>query len=483
MPDTTSVGMKAAVLALGQFCVVAAFQSTAIVLPAIGQDLQVDPAALSWLVSAVALSYGGLLPVAGRLADRFGPGRTLGWGAAALAVFAMLALVAPSFPILLSARILQGAAMAVYTPAMVALLRQAFDDEPSRRRALVWWNAAGGVGGVIAVVAGGAVAGWLGWRPVLLLVALPALATALGSRVAFRSFRASTPSATVRPLGGILTSMAAAAVILTMTVAQSTQDRLLTVASVGVAAVLVLAWCRHELRSREPIVPRRLRNWWHLQPVAIAVLHGAAINTPIFFYSLFAQDQLRLDPFLVGLGFLPCNIGLLAGSVIGGAVHRRLGSVACAVIGLAAVALGLGLLLPLSDQSNLWLPFAPAFVVYGAGANIGQIGFLALAGERAPEAAGTLGGLVTAGGQLGTAVGLALLTGIASIPAGAVDGIRLAFAGAAGLALLGLLAAVVPRRSGRGSARPGRGREGTRPSVPASSSTAGPGGAVSPETP
>jgi MFS family permease len=440
-PDTAA----AAVLAVGQFCVVAAFQATAIVLPAIGTDLHVAPAELQWLVSATALGYGGLLPVAGRLADRFGVRKAFALGTFALSLASIAAAAASTFTFLIAARFAQGAAMAAYTPAMLGLLRHGFETDPARRRALIWWNAAGGIGGILAVVAGGALAQPLGWRPVLLLIAVPALAVAITAGRVFDEPLVPAAGGRVQPLGGLLVSLAAAGLVLTLTLAQRQEAQevtwILLVASTGLTGL----WLLNERRSDVPVVPRRLRRWTKLQPVVVATLHGAAINTPIFFYALFAQEHLKAGPLEVGLGFLPCNIGLILGSWAGGTLHRRVASGRVAATGLCIVALGVAALATVTEDSTLLVPFLPAFLLYGAGASIAQTGFIALAAERGGDDTATLGGLLTAGAQLGTAGALAVLTTLAAVPSSDIVGARLAFVGAATFAITGVIASLGAR--------------------------------------
>jgi MFS family permease len=439
----------AVVLAAGQFCIVAAFQAPAIILPAIGQDLRIGSAHLQWLVSATALSFGGLLPVAGRLADRFGARTMLTAGTLALALTSIAGAAAPGFALLLASRALQGAALAAYAPAMLALLQHAFDTDTGRRRALTWWNAAGGLGGILAIVGGGVLAQTMGWRPVLLIIAVPALVIAITTTRVFDNPPTTAARRRIPLLGGVLVSLAASGLTLTLTLADQPHDRTLTWISLAAAALVTAAWCGFERFSAAPMVPRQLRRWPQLQPVVVATLHGAAINTPIFFYALFAQRHHGAGPLEVGLGFLPCNVGLILGSWIAGKLQRHLLNRHVAGIGLTLVALAVAALTTISPSSSILVPFLPAFLVYGAGANIAQAGFIALSAERARGATATLGGLLVAGGQLGTATALALLTTLAATPADDIVGTRLAFAGAAAFAILGIIASLGSKPTNR----------------------------------
>ncbi|WP_152365982.1 MFS transporter [Microlunatus speluncae] len=436
--------LRIGALGLGQLTVVVAFQAVAIVVPAIGADLEVPPSVLQWLVGATALTLAGGLLLAGRLADRFGARQMLIVGSLVTAAGSVVAAVAPEFGSLLLARVAQGVGMALYTPAMISLLSTGFDDRRDRHRALIWWNVAGGVGGVLGVAGGGFVAQF-GWRGVFWLLAVPPVITAVLAWLAFPAGRrrpVAVAGRRVAVINAALLPVAATLLVAGLTTLQ--QGMIIGAVPVIISVLLAVTWVARERRSSRPLVPPELRRWSVLQPIMIAVLHGAAINTPIFFYGLFLQSFRHATPLEVGLGFLPANAGLIAGSVAGSAIVRRWSHRVAAGSGFALLALGIGLLITINADSTVWHPFLTGWLIFGLGVNIAQVGFIGLAGEQSAEEAGTVAGFVTAGGQLGTAIGLAAFVGLSGLAGTELAGYQLGFLGAAVAALAGL--AVAARR-------------------------------------
>jgi DHA2 family lincomycin resistance protein-like MFS transporter len=366
-------------------------------------------------------------------------------GSLVTAAGGVLAAIAPEFGLLLVARVAQGIGMALYTPAMISLLSTGFDHRTDRHRALIWWNVAGGVGGALGVTVGGYVAQF-GWRWAFWLLAVPPLITALLARRAFPSGpRPQTLGAGRRVDLVNATLLPVAATLLVSGLTTLQQGMIIGAVPAILSVVFGLAWWLRERRSRRPLVPPELRRWSVLQPIMIAVLHGAAINTPIFFYGLFLQSFRHATPLEVGLGILPANAGLIAGSALGSVIIRRWSHRVAAGSGLALLAAGIALLATITEDSTIWYPFLAGWLIFGVGTNIAQVGFIGLAGEQAPEEAGTVAGFVTAGAQIGTAIGLAAFVGLSGFATNELDGYRLGFLGAVAAALAGVLVAAAAR--------------------------------------
>src|SRR5689334_13461562 len=136
-----------------------------VALPSIQDDLGLAPTALSWVVNAYVLTFGGLLLLLGRVGDLVGRRRMFVAGSALFTVGTVLAGAAGTQWGLLAGRVLQGAGAAALSPAAMALLLTAFHGA-QRARAMSLWGAASAVGGATGVLAGGLLAGSLGWASV-----------------------------------------------------------------------------------------------------------------------------------------------------------------------------------------------------------------------------------------------------------------------------------------------------------------------------
>lgn len=123
-----------------------------VALPAIGNDLGGGVAGLQWTVNAYTLTLASLILLAGSLADRFGRRRIMATGIAWFVVASLGCALAPTLPVLLAARALQGVGAALLTPASLAILEASFVPA-DRSRAIGAWS---GLGAVAAGLTGAA---------------------------------------------------------------------------------------------------------------------------------------------------------------------------------------------------------------------------------------------------------------------------------------------------------------------------------------
>src|SRR4051794_4133867 len=140
-PEAGERRARLGLLCVAQFVVVLDATIVAIALPAIGNDLDVSPTGLQWVLSAYTLTFGGGLMVAGRVADRLGRRRVFRAGLGLFALASLACALAPSAALLVAARAVQGAGAALVAPSALALLVTLEPDGPHRSRALAVWTA------------------------------------------------------------------------------------------------------------------------------------------------------------------------------------------------------------------------------------------------------------------------------------------------------------------------------------------------------
>ena len=91
-------------------------------------------AEVQWVVNAYLLPLSALLLLGGALGDHFGRRRLLAIGTALFAISSLLCALAPSLPLLLAGRAVQGIGAALLLPNSLALLNAAFAGEAPARR-------------------------------------------------------------------------------------------------------------------------------------------------------------------------------------------------------------------------------------------------------------------------------------------------------------------------------------------------------------
>lgn len=148
-----------------------------VALPAIAAAFRASAPEVQWVINAFTLPLSALLLLGGAAGDRYGRRRLLCLGMALFALASFLCALAPSLPVLLAGRILQGMSAAMVLPSSLAILGAAFQGE-ARGRAVGLWAALGAVAGAVAPPLGGWLVDGAGW-PWVFCVGLPVVAAAL----------------------------------------------------------------------------------------------------------------------------------------------------------------------------------------------------------------------------------------------------------------------------------------------------------------
>ena len=422
--------MRVALPCIAQFVLVLDVTIVAIALPGIQADLELSTTALSWVITAYTLMFGGGLLAAGRLADRVGRRRAFTGGLALFAIASLACGLAPSGGALLGARAAQGAGAAIVSPAALALVTTA----SAGRRALGWWTAAAAGGGASGWVLGGVLSGLLDWRWVFLVNVPICIAAAAAAPRVLEEWRDPRPA---RPdtAGAVLATAGVAALLLALT-ALGRQG--LALGALGV--VLLVALGRAEARAEDPLLdPALLRRPDVAGPNAVAAVLTATTSPAMLLCTLHAQDVLGLHPIAAGLLFAPFNLAVIAGSLAGPRIPER-GAMAG---GLAAVAAGALALLAIDPGAPAVPTLVGGFVLMGGGLGVASVastarGTAALDTRRQ----GLASGLLATSAQFGTALGLAIVVPIAAAraedlgggPAAQVSGYELGFVIVAALA-------------------------------------------------
>ncbi|WP_324276676.1 MFS transporter [Blastococcus brunescens] len=139
-----------------------------IALPRIQDELAITDADLTWVVTAYAIAFGGLLLLGGRLGDIVGRRKVFFGGVLLFAVGSLLAGIAQEQWQLLAARALQGGGAAAASPTALALITTTFPAGPPRNRAFAVYAAMSGAGAAVGLILGGALTE-ASWRWTMLI--------------------------------------------------------------------------------------------------------------------------------------------------------------------------------------------------------------------------------------------------------------------------------------------------------------------------
>ena len=139
-----------------------------VALPAIEAALHPVGAQISWALTAYLIPLGALTLLGGAMGDHFGRRKLFLGGITIFVAASLFCASAPSFPIFVAGRALQGVGAAMLMPNSLAMLGAAFDGE-RRASAIATWAATGALAGAIGPLLGGMIVDSVGWRAIFLM--------------------------------------------------------------------------------------------------------------------------------------------------------------------------------------------------------------------------------------------------------------------------------------------------------------------------
>ncbi|WP_067893494.1 MFS transporter [Actinomadura chibensis] len=389
-------------------------------------DLHADfPAAslsgLTWMITLYAVLFAALLAPAGRLADLVGRRALYRWGIGLFTLASLACALAPTVPVLLGTRAVQGAAAAAMIPASLALLLR--DTPPERRAgAIGLWSAAGAFAAAIGPSLGGVLVDQFGWRS-LFVINVPVGLALLGA--ALRLPRAEGGTGRLPDLlGTVLLGGGVGAVALGVTQTRDwswTDARTLALLLGGAAVVGLALW-----RSARHPVPALEISLWRSHRFALAnaasFLYGTALYCWLLLGVLYLTDKWDYSVLKAGLASTPGAFTATAAAVLMGRLTGRIG-VRPAVTGgaLIMVAGGVWTIAALPSEPHFATFWLPVGLLVGTGMGMvttGTASAAALSVDPLRFAGAT--GLNTTARQLGGALGIAVLAAL--LPARAAHG-------------------------------------------------------------
>jgi EmrB/QacA subfamily drug resistance transporter len=432
-----------------------------VALPSIRHGLGFTTTGLQWVVNAYTLTFAGLLMLGGRSADLLGRRRVFLAGTAMFALSSLACAVASSRGLLIGARGVQGIAGAVTSPATLSIITSTLPEGRERNRGLALWGAMGALGASSGALLGGVLTQWFGWQAIfavniplgaivvgLGLLAIPAIAP---RRDQARHFDALGATLITAGLIGITFG-----IVRTDTLGWGSTGVL---APLAAGVVLLAAFGYVEARvASAPLVPLSIFRIRRLRAANLVVLLMYAANFPAwFFITLYLQQVLHLDAIEAGLGFLPMTGSIFLGSTLAPRVVARFGSRTVIVTAMLSMSAGMLLLSGITPGGSYVANVLAGALLsaLGMGFSLVPATIVAMQGVAGNES-GVASGLLNTSRLMGGALGLAVLSTIASSQTrgdlgvssarALTDGFDLAFTVAVGFALLAAAVAAVALR-------------------------------------
>ncbi|WP_432926690.1 MFS transporter [Microbispora sp. CA-135349] len=396
------------VLGGAQVTLVAAITLLTVPLPAVQREFGLGQGDLALLTSAYGLTFGGLLLLGGRLADRWGAREVFLAGMALLALASAAGGLAPDHAVLLAARFAQGVGAAMAAPAAVSLVTRLRPDVRQRERALAVWGTLSVTGAVAGSLLSGLVAAVTSWRWSFLLPA----AVGVAAVAAGAFLLPSAPRTEVRlDVPGALLATAGL-----VTFAYGLLEGATAVTVTGL--LLTSGFFVLQTRSPRPLLPPRLVAHRRRGAALLVVFVTAAASaTTTFLLSLHMQQVRGMSPISTSLAFLPFLLVVVMGPV-SGRLLRRFGVRRVLVAGLLLAAVSMLLLGNVAAGGSV----LAGLLVFPVASGLAFSGATVAALDDVPaEDAGAAGGLVNTAMEAGPTVGLAVLVALAEARAGHVS--------------------------------------------------------------
>ncbi|MET9799610.1 MFS transporter [Streptomyces sp. NPDC006368] len=446
------------VLAAAQFMVIMDTSIIGVALLEMQRDLGFSPGDLQWVFNAYVIAFGGLLLLGGRLSDLIGARKVFVAGWVTMIAGSVVAAAASTAWVEVMGRAVQGAGGALIAPASMTLLMMLFGHDPKELgKALALYGAAAPAGGTAGVFLGGVFTEWMSW-PWVFIIYIPIgiatlLATGLLPAVAGRRGSVDILGAVSVTAGLALTVFA---VVRAPEVGWGASE---TVVELIGGAALLIVFLLVQKSVRAPLMPLGV---WRTPGLGVSnlamTLLGAAWIPMWYFLNLYLQQVLGYGAFASGAALLPMT-GLLMVfmTLITARLLGRFGAKPLIAGGLLVLSVGLVWLSAVEPTGTFLIDVLPASLTAATGMSLAYIPAMMSAISGVPqEQAGLASGIVNTTYQVGSALGLAALTALATsqgagklgdLPA-LTDGFSSAFLGAAAVAAAGGVLTALLMRGG-----------------------------------
>jgi len=434
LPRRRSMVLAACVLASSMVFIDATALTVA--LPRLRADFGADLAAVQWVLNGYVLALASLTLIGGALADVYGKSRMLALGCVLFGLASTACALAPSPAWLIAARVVQGTAAAIVTPASLALIGTTYPRE-ERNRAIGIWAAAS----ALTTAGGPVLGGWLtetfGW-PAVFWINPPLALAVVGILLIFapqdrrveRKFDVIGAAMLASSLGALawaLSQIGPSEAQASANAPAQTDAVLPFVGGLGIVGLAVYAlW---ERRSEHPMTPPRLvenRAFLGLNVATLMIYIGLAIMFFLLPFDL--VDRRGLSSTDAGFAFLPFTLGVGLLSKVFGGLADKIGARAMLIAGPASAALAY-LWMALGHEESLLLGVIAPMTLLGMSFALLVAPLTAsVMSSVDPSDEGLASGINNAASRIAQLAGVALAAGVGPFASGFEVGLAVAAA-------------------------------------------------------
>jgi EmrB/QacA subfamily drug resistance transporter len=405
------------ILCTGFLLIVVDMTIVNVALPSIQRDMRFSQSGLAWVINAYLIAFGGFLLLAGRLGDLFGRKRVYLIGLGIFIAASVLCGLSVSQPMLIAARFVQGIGGAVSSAVILAMIVTLFPKPDELAKAFGVFSFIASAGAAIGLLAGGLITQAVSWHWIFFVNVPIGLVTAALSIRLLGSDRRIGVGKGVDVLGAVLVTVAL--MLAVYAIVQSSDNGLGSFRTTGLGVIalgLLAAFLVRQARARNPILPLRIFASRKLSAAnLVQALMSSAFLGFFFVASLDLQRVMGYGPMAIGLAFLPVAVVMGLFSVrFSAQLINRFGPLAVLVSGQVVIVVALGTLgfEPVNANYAVHLLVPLALLGLGGGLSFPSLTIIAMSDAR-PSDSGLASGLLNTTGQVGGALGLAVLATLA----------------------------------------------------------------------
>ena len=412
------------ILSLAQFLIILDTSIIGVALPSIQEHFGITQTELQWIFNAYVITFGALLLLGGRLSDILGQRKVFTIGFLILTGASVLAGIAMSNDMLITARVLQGLGAALIAPSALSIVMNLFSANKSEmNKAMGIWGAAAPAGGTAGVFLGGIITAWFDW-PWVFLINVP-IGIAVLALIPKLIPKGVKKKGSIDYLGALTITASVGILIYSIVTAnENGWTSIKTTLLLSTSIAMFVGFIAIEKRSKDPLIPLQIFKTPNLLSSNIVMaLLGASWVSMWFFLNLYLQQILHYGPLESGLALLPMTglimimMTLLMPRLIG-----KLGVKENLIVGLGLLTVGLILFsftpatTEQGENNHIILVYVlPASIISALGMSFSYIPILISAISNARnEQSGIASGIVNTTYQIGSAVGLAIMVSLST---------------------------------------------------------------------
>ncbi|MEV6694605.1 MFS transporter [Micromonospora sp. NPDC051196] len=399
-------------------------------LPQLSADLGATGVEQLWIIDVYAFLIAGFLITMGGLGDRIGRRRILLIGAAAFGLMSVLAAYSTSPEMLILARALMGVAGATIMPSALALISNMFRDPKQMGLAIAVFIGCFMGGAAIGPVVGGAMLTSFWWGSVFLINVPVMLMIIVAGPMLLPEYR-SPEGGRIDLVSVVLSLGTMLPIIYGLKELARNGWEALPALSLVAGLVLGFLFLRRQKTQSDPLLDLKLFRHHAFTGALTIMLVGSMMMAGMsLFFTLFLQSVRGLTPLETGLWMVISAVALVAGSMTAPTLAQKIRPGVVIAISLLGAVAGFLLMTQVQTTGSLALPIvAIAIVSLGAG------GFASLStglvvSSVPPERAGSASSVSETSGELGVALGIAVIgtigtsvyRGLLDVPAGVPEG-------------------------------------------------------------